>query len=226
MTWLDEHAVAWDQQYQAGRYIGDPPEPFTGDIIQAALDAGLSTGLYIGCGNGRNLFPLLDAGLDLIGVDVSAAAIAQLGEARPHDAARFIHGNLASLSDNQQFDLVIGIQVFMFGTRAQAHEHLRDAQARVRPGGLLCLRANAVGTDVWPSHSLLEQHNDASFTVTYTRGPKAGLDVHFFSADELRALFLGWDSVLPLRLDSRVRVRGPGQWSQYEAVWARPKTTG
>lgn len=224
MTWLDDHAAAWDHQYQAGRYVGDPPDPFIADVLLAAREAELSTGLYIGCGNGRNLFPLLDAGLDLMGLDVSTEAITQLSHARPKDAARFVHGTIASLPDDQQFDLLIGIQVFMFGTRVQAHQHLRDAQARVRPGGLLCLRANAVGTDVWPSHSVLEQHDNGSFTVTYTGGPKTGLDVHFFSDEELRALFGGWDPVVPLRIDSRARGRGPGQWSQFEAVWARPRT--
>ena len=32
-------------------------------------------GLYIGCGNGRNYVPLVEAGLDLVGLDVSATAI-------------------------------------------------------------------------------------------------------------------------------------------------------
>ena len=39
---------------------------------------GLRHGLYVGCGNGRNLLPLLDAGLDLTGLDISRQAIAQL----------------------------------------------------------------------------------------------------------------------------------------------------
>ena len=35
-------------------------------------------GVYIGCGNGRNYVPLVDRGLDLVGLDVSLAAIRQL----------------------------------------------------------------------------------------------------------------------------------------------------
>jgi hypothetical protein len=45
------------------------------DIITAARDAGISRGLYIGCGNGRNYIPLSEAGLDLTGLDISVTAI-------------------------------------------------------------------------------------------------------------------------------------------------------
>jgi SAM-dependent methyltransferase len=53
----------------------------------------LSRGLYIGCGNGRNLVPMSDAGLDLIGLDISAQAITQLHRRKP-GAARLIVGDL------------------------------------------------------------------------------------------------------------------------------------
>ena len=63
-------AAAWDSEYAAGRYSGEPPVAFTGDILAAARQAGLTRGLYIGCGNGRNYLPLVAGGLDLTGVDL------------------------------------------------------------------------------------------------------------------------------------------------------------
>ena len=88
-------AAAWDAEYAAGRYTGDPPAAFVRDIVAAARERGLRHGLYVGCGNGRNLLPLLDAGLDLTGLDISPQAIAQLQARRPDRASRLITGDLA-----------------------------------------------------------------------------------------------------------------------------------
>ena len=71
-----EAAASWDAEYASGRYRHEPPVGFTRDIIGAARAAKLRRGLYIGCGNGRNLVPLSEAGLDLIGLDISPRAIA------------------------------------------------------------------------------------------------------------------------------------------------------
>jgi 2-polyprenyl-3-methyl-5-hydroxy-6-metoxy-1,4-benzoquinol methylase len=127
-------AAAWDAEYAAGRYAGEPPVAFVRDIVAAARERGLRHGLYVGCGNGRNLLPLLDAGLDLTGLDISPQAIAQLQARRPDRASRLITGDLAALPRMARFDLVVGIQVFQHGTRAQAHQHLAAAATRVRPG--------------------------------------------------------------------------------------------
>jgi SAM-dependent methyltransferase len=221
MSWLEAHAAAWDAQYSNGRYVGDPPEPFVAEILTTAGRLGLSRGLYVGCGNGRNILHLIDEGLDLRGIDISHEAIRQLRAARPELSARFAVGEIGSLAPAETFQLVVGIQVFMFGTREQAHRHLNEAKRRVELGGLLCLRANAVGTDVWPSHHVSERHGDGSFTVVYESGPKAGLSVHFFSRSELEDLFLDWEPVVGPEVDSRMRHTGPGRWSQFEAIWRR-----
>lgn len=215
---------AWDTEYASGRYVGDPPVAFVDDIL-AAAKLGLSSphGLYIGCGNGRNLVPLVDGGLDLLGLDVSGTAIEQLRERCPGRADRLVVGDLSSLPDGRVFPIVVGIQVFQHGTREEAHQHLRSAQTRVEVGGLFCLRVNAVGTDVWTSHEVVERATDGSFTVRYTAGPKKGLDVHFFSACELENLFVDHFAVmLALRRHQTERVApAPGQWSQWEAIWRR-----
>jgi predicted TPR repeat methyltransferase len=87
-------ARAWDAQYAAGRYQDEPPVEFVADIVAAARDARADRGLYIGCGNGRNYIPLTEAGLDLTGLDISATAIAQLGERLPGRRDRLVTGDL------------------------------------------------------------------------------------------------------------------------------------
>ena len=216
-------AAAWDAEYAAGRYAGDPPVAFVRDIVAAARERGLGHGLYVGCGNGRNLLPLLDAGLDLTGLDISPQAIAQLRARRPDRAGRLITGDLAALPRMARYDLVVGIQVFQHGTRAQAHRHLAAAADRVRPGGLLCVRVNAAGTGIEHAHRRFEEHDDGSFSVRYRCGPKAGLDIHFFAGAELTAMVGGaFDPVLPPRQHVTWRLPpGRGQWSQWEAIWLR-----
>jgi Methyltransferase domain len=215
-------AAAWDAEYAAGRYRGEPPAGFARDIARAARSRNLSRGLYIGCGNGRNFIPMLDAGLELTGLDISARAIGQLRQRRPH-AARLIVGGLGAILPSARFELVIGIQVFQHGSREQAHRHLAGAAAHVAPGGLLCVRVNATQTDVRHRHERTEAAADGSFTVRYLDGPKAGLDIHFFTAAELAGLTRhGFTPVLPLR--RRATPHEPparGQWSQWEAIWQR-----
>src|SRR5580704_2518222 len=89
-------AAAWDAEYAAGRYSGEPPVAFTGDTLAAARQAGLTRGLYIGCGNGRNYLPLVAGGLDLTGMDISAAAIAQLAARAPDRTDRLVCGDLGA----------------------------------------------------------------------------------------------------------------------------------
>jgi glyoxylase-like metal-dependent hydrolase (beta-lactamase superfamily II) len=197
----DPAAAAWDAEYAAGRYASEQPVAFTSDILAAASQAGPARGLYIGCGNGRNYLPLVDGGLDLTGLDISGAAIAQLNARAPDRHDRLVHGGLSDLPAETTYPLVIGIQVFQHGDRATAHAHIRAAQQRRTPGGLFCLRVNATATDVWPRHEVTERHSDGGFTIQYLAGPKQGLLIHFFSSTEVNELFAGgYTPVLPLRL--------------------------
>jgi SAM-dependent methyltransferase len=222
---LDGAAEAWDVEYAAGRYRDEPPLPFVADVLSAVREHDLlgAEGLYVGCGNGRNYLPLVQAGLDLVGLDVSAAALAQLAERAPERGARLIHGELSALPAGAAYAVVVGIQVFQHGDRASAHDHIRAAQARLAPGGLFCLRVNAVGTELEYDHDVVEQDGDAGFTVRYLAGPKRGLLIHFFAESEFDALFAGYDLVLAARLSRTWRVPPErGQWSQWEAIYRKP----
>ncbi|MPZ71217.1 MAG: methyltransferase [Actinobacteria bacterium] len=230
---------SWDAEYRRGRYRAEPPVDFVKDIVEAARRLNLTTGLYIGCGNGRNYIPLVESGLDLIGLDTSEEAIAQLAERAPDRRDLLVHGSLSSLAAlsnprqwsggrltwmrSASFEVVIGIQVFQHGTRAQTHEHIAKALALVAPGGLFCIRVNATGTDLYPAHETIETAPDGGFTVRYTEGPKEGLAVHFFSAPELSSLVgPATEPLLPLRLVRHQRMpKVLGSWAQWEAIWRR-----
>jgi Methyltransferase domain len=220
---LTTAAQAWDVEYDAGRYRAEPPLPFVADILGAALDHDLigETGIYIGCGNGRNYLPLVAGGLDLIGLDISATAIDQLAARASGRRGRLIHGDLTALPEGAKYALVVGIQVFQHGDRSTAH--IRAGQARLLPGGLFCLRVNAVGTDLAYAHDVVERDASGGFTVRYLKGPKSGLDIHFFAGSELGSLFADYAPVLAPRV-ARTWRRPPerGHWSQWEAIWRRP----
>jgi SAM-dependent methyltransferase len=218
-----EEARAWDREYVAGRYGGEPPVDFVRDILSHARQRGVHRGLYIGCGNGRNFLRLVEGGLELTGLDISAVALTQLTQRAPSMAHRLVHGDLSALPEDMRFELVIGIQVFQHGTRDAAHAHIRSAQERVQPAGLFAIRVNAVDTDVEYDHEILEEFPDGSYTIRYRDGPKQGLAIHFFSDEELAGLFADdFRPILPLQLTSTVRQPpGRGQWSQWEAIWQR-----
>jgi SAM-dependent methyltransferase len=210
----------WDEEYRVGRYAGEAPLAFNADILDAANARGLRSGLYIGCGNGRNFVPLTDAGLDLIGLDVSSAALHQLAARRPDGAGRLVHGDLHALAPGVEFELVIGLQVFQHGREADAHAHLRAAIARVAEGGLFCIRVNAVGTQLEYPHRVIETNAEGGFTVVYDEGPKSGLAVHFFARTELEEVTGGLTPVLPLRIDRTHREPpATGYWDQWEGIW-------
>jgi predicted TPR repeat methyltransferase len=198
---------------------------FVADIVLAARCAGVDRGLYLGCGNGRNYVPLTEAGLDLVGLDISATAIAQLAARAPARRGRLIAGDLSALAPGARFPLVVAIQVLQHGTREQAHRLLAGSLSRVAAGGLLAVRVNAVGTDVHPAHEVTGRHGDGGFSVRYLDGPKAGLDVHFWAARELDAALsrAGLTPVLDLRAQATWRrPRDRGLWLQWEGIYRRP----
>ena len=218
-------ARSWDIEYQAGRYLDERPVSFVEDIRQAVAARGLgaSTGLYIGCGNGRNFLPLVAGGLDIVGLDVSATALAQLAQRAPERRSRLVCGDLSALPPGACYSFVIAIQVMQHGNEETTHHEMKRALERVAPGGLFCLRVNAVGTELEHPHRIVERGIDGRFTVRYSAGPKSGLDIHFFSGPELLELLDDeFAPVLPLRRS--VTRRTPpkqGEWVQWEGIWSR-----
>lgn len=221
-------ASSWNAEYRTGRYVGEPPIPFVSKIAGILSDdeAGRrGIGLYVGCGNGRNFLPLIDSGLDLVGLDLSSEALRQISEQRPNlDPDRLICDDFLAFEDGgRQFDYLVALQVFQHGDDARVKSYFTRAAQLLRPGGIFFLRVNSTSTEIARAHTVVERNPPGGFTVRYDDGPKKGLQVHFFSHTEIERR-LGADFRPVTELTEDVTHRDPplsGSWSQWEGAWRR-----
>lgn len=219
-------ARRWDEEYRRGRYAGEAPLPFVRTIVQVVRGSGLAgaaLGLYVGCGNGRNFLPLVDAGLSLYGLDVSPEALRQLTARRPELSGRLLRGDFQTVEPPGRLDYLVAIQVFQHGTLADAARFFERVAALLAPGGLFFLRVNSASTQVIRRHAVLERGEHGGFSVQYLEGPKDGMAIHFYTRSELDALTRArFVTVMEPRED--IIHRAPpehGFWAQWEAVYRR-----
>ena len=213
-------ADVWDEEYRGGRYVGDAPLEFVKEIvIELGKNPGIhhSRGLYAGCGNGRNYLKLVRAGLDVIGLDVSAAGLEQIAAREPSLATKLVHGDF--LDYHGRFGFIVAIQSFQHGDAFRAGEYFHKASGMLADGGLLFVRVNAADTDVYRAHRVVERAN-GGFTVLYEDGPKRGLHIHFFSREELEETVAssGLHMKHPPKKVTTQRPGGRGSWSQWEMI--------
>jgi hypothetical protein len=213
-----ELATRWDAEYRAGRYVAEPPLPFVGQILstlRAHPAAMAGVGLYVGCGNGRNYLPLVDAGLALHGLDVSREALDQLVARRAALSPRLVI--------ESPFDYLVAIQVFQHGTEADAAAYFDKTAGVLRAGGLFFLRVNSASTEMYLRHTVVDRNDVGGFTIRYDEGPKRGLCVHFYAREELLELARGRFRLLA-EPRGDVTARTPpktGSWAQWEAIWQK-----
>jgi trans-aconitate methyltransferase len=219
-------ARSWDAEYRRGRYAAEPPLPFVGTILDAlAARPGVRAahGLYVGCGNGRNWIPLVEAGLALWGLDVSGEALRQLAARRPDQADRLLRGAFQTFQPPVGFAYLVAIQIFQHGAQADAAAYFARAATLLAPGGLLFVRVNSAATQVFHRHQVIEQNGEGGFTVRYLAGPKQGLPIHFYSAAELAALTRAAFRTVGAPREEIIHRAPPqhGFWAQWEAVYER-----
>jgi SAM-dependent methyltransferase len=221
-------ASRWDEEYRNQRYANEPPLPFVDEILgvlRADPSAWGGSGLYVGCGNGRNYLPLLDAGLNLVGLDVSREALRRLVQRRPTLPPQGLvcEDFRVFKPPEARFDYVIAIQVFQHGDDTDVRAYLEKVAALLRPGGLFFIRVNSVSTEIYHAHTVVERNAWGGFTIRYEEGPKSGLLVHFYSRRELLERLR--HTFIPLvqpREDVTIReAPRTGSWAQWEGVWRR-----
>ena len=219
-------AARWDAEYREGRYLQEPPISFIEQILALLLDHRImlsGIGLYIGCGNGRNYLPLVEAGARPYGMDLSFEALYLLRARRPAMSPPLICADLRRFHSARRFDYLIALQVFQHGTVADVATYFANVRDLLRPGGLFFLRVNSVSTQIRHAHAVIERNDFGGVTVEYKAGPKHGLPVHFYAREELLALTQEAFAIVSEPSEQIIVRTAPqtGFWAQWQAVWRR-----
>lgn len=208
----------WDRAYNDGKYDQEGPIPFVKEIVSFLKKEGLyeSTGFYPGCGNGRNLIPLLKEGLSIEANDISEVAIRQLKNR--YKSVQATTGDFLSSDSSRSYGYLLSIQLFQHVNEHGPQPLFKKAVELLRPGGLFILRVNSIHTQIVQDYSLLDTSKEGGFTVQYKSGQKDGQCIHFYSAEEIHTLTMNaFDVVLPLREEFIPRNDGT-YWVQWETI--------
>ena len=150
---------------------GELPIGFVRDILAAAHQAGVTSGLYIGCGNGRNYLPLIAGGLDLTGLDISVTAITQLATPAPPDRRdRLIHGDLRCPARHRRPTRPSSASRSSSTATAPPRMHTSAPPGSASRPAACSACGSTTATDVRPRHEVTEHHPDGGFTVRYLAG--------------------------------------------------------
>lgn len=158
------------------------------DDIPFYLAMAVETGgpvLELGCGSGRTLVPLAEAGYDVIGLDSSGAMLerarARLGRSPSGERVRLVHGDMTGFDLQATFPLItVPFHTWMHLTTRQAQlAALASIRRHLEPDGRLVIHLPA------PATIVEAEHDGALVLENSLTDPETGETVLQFSTTRL-----------------------------------------
>jgi MPBQ/MSBQ methyltransferase len=174
-----EYLKAWDAEYRSqGRlWTGkqaDVPQLQKGTIA-----------LELGCGDGKTLLALAKHDCELVGIDISPAAlkIARSALARDNQSAQLLQGDVTALPfEDESFDAVVAYHVLDHVYQEDREVAAEEIARVLSPGGTLFFRG-------FSREDLRSKKGEKVEEATVLRGN--GILYHYFKIDEVQGLFSG-----------------------------------
>jgi SAM-dependent methyltransferase len=221
----------WDD-YFAGHDL-DWGDTWTGAFLPRLRAAGAQSVLELGCGTGNDAARLARAGLQVVAVDFSAAAI---GHARRRHGTLDIRFEVADIArplpfGNDRWDGVMANVALHMFSDAVTRAIFAEVERVVRPGGLFLFHVNSTDDRPLRARRRPVRHElEPNFVLE-----EAGQTVRFFDEGYLRELLRSWDDVElervelchdqtgePFKRVWRASARGPTRRPDIIARWPRP----
>ena len=184
-----------------GKLFADPvmqglkPNPELMGLIPEWQAAGCRRVLDAGCGVGRHLFPLLDAGFRVWGADCDAQVLnllaARLAAAAPPGLANLVQADLSRLPCRAgAFDLAVSVNVINHGDAATFRDYCRELARVLKPGGHLFIYTSP--REAGEIVRLPQTRELEPGTLVDIATPDGGMVHHFPTPAELRGQFPGF----------------------------------
>ncbi len=189
-----EDPAYYDKTYRSRRW----------DVEYYVRLARLSRGpvLEYGAGNGRIAIPMARAGVDVVGVDLSSAMLADLQSSLAREPAdvkrriRVVHGDMRKVRIRRRFPLIIAAfnTILHLYTRQDMEQFLARVRAHLAPGGRFVFDFSV------PRGDELVRDPGRSYGAPRIRHPTTGQLVRYaerFEYDPVRQVLLVWMDFKP-----------------------------
>jgi ubiquinone/menaquinone biosynthesis C-methylase UbiE len=186
MTRSPEYAdlqYGWEKAYQEqsdGPLWQEDPIPVIPQAVEELSRRNVRTVVDLGCGDGRNLAALADAGFNAMGVDIAPTGLAH--------ARRVIRQRAHLLrADASDLPLVDGsvdaVTCFdVFGQIQDPSRLIAEARRIIAPGGLIVTNAFTLKDETYGEGEEIAPHTFAYKDTLF----------RYYEEDEIRALFHTW----------------------------------
>lgn len=176
----------WNDLFKQNEFALDRPHPIALDFVtQMPPRAHV---LDLGCGAGRHLVPMLDAGFITEGVDISPNGLERASKRlASHPYTSLLTLQIASMNNlpygDEVFDGVLSVNVINHGTLGLIRETFAEVFRVLKPGGML--RALMI-SDEDLRCGMGERIEERTFVPT--EGIEEGVPHHYCNRDDLQAL--------------------------------------
>lgn len=181
-----------DQRAVWERFYREQQRPWRGIGKLGGLDACKGArALDLGCGNGKTVSALIQAGADVTGIDFSDSAVEYCQE-KFSGSARFAVADCTSLPfPDRSFDIVTAVHIFEHLDDVQLLKTVSEVRRVLVPGGVILVRSFAVG-------DMRSDGKDSN-----VRGN--GISYRYYTVAQMESVFDGFETVSSERTDETMR---------------------
>jgi SAM-dependent methyltransferase len=173
--------LAYQQQQSDGPLWQEEPIPILAEVAKELTERGVTTVVDLGCGDGRNLAALVDAGLTGIGIDIAPTGLANARRVIQQRAFLLRADATDTGLTEASVDAVTCFDVF--GQIADPSDLIREARRILVPGGVFATNAFTPEDETYGQGELIGPHTFAYKDTLFRYYDEAGI----------RALFADWE---------------------------------
>ncbi|MDD3284991.1 MAG: class I SAM-dependent methyltransferase [Patescibacteria group bacterium] len=183
----------WNTQYENGKYAGQPIHPEVYQFLANYILPGQGMKLdqikilEIGSGNGKNIIPMVELGMQVFGIELSDIGLDQTLEKLIYinQHARVIYGDFRELPwRNDYFDAVIAFNVLQHGDFPDCQLAVAEAARTLKKDGYLFISVRSSKRNP-PKDACIYKDSSQGGISFISKTDKSGIILHHWHDSEI-----------------------------------------